>query len=60
MFIMLIGIHPFDLEGGTSDVEILRRVANAEARILTAHTKVRKTFPHHLGLYISVSPSGPR
>eukprot|EP00752_Nemacystus_decipiens_P007342 g6568.t1 len=30
MFIMLVGIHPFDLEGGTTDVEILRRVANAE------------------------------
>eukprot|EP00903_Cladosiphon_okamuranus_P011878 g11157.t1 len=30
MFIMLAGTHPFDLEGGASDVEILRRVVNAE------------------------------
>lgn len=32
MFIMLVGVHPFDLEGGTSDVDILRRVVEAEAR----------------------------
>ena len=31
MFIMLVGVHPFDLEGGTSDTDILRRVAQAEA-----------------------------
>lgn len=31
MFIMLVGIHPFDLEGDTSDTEILRRVSSAEA-----------------------------
>ncbi|CAN0001210.1 unnamed protein product [Ectocarpus sp. 12 AP-2014] len=33
MFIMLVGVHPFDLEGGTSDVDILRRVVEAEARV---------------------------
>lgn len=32
MFIMLVGFHPFDLEGDTSDTEILRRVAEAQAR----------------------------
>lgn len=33
MFIMLVGVHPFDLEGGTSDIDLLRRVASSEARI---------------------------
>lgn len=32
MFIMLVGAHPFDLEGGTTDLEILQRVAESEAR----------------------------
>lgn len=41
MFIMLVGIHPFDLEGDTSDVDILRRVANAKARTLTTHPQRR-------------------
>ncbi|CAM9354197.1 unnamed protein product, partial [Ectocarpus sp. 8 AP-2014] len=33
MFIMLVGVHPFDLEGGTSDVDILRRVVEAEVPV---------------------------
>lgn len=32
MFIMLVGVHPFDLEGGMSDIDLLRRVADSEAR----------------------------
>lgn len=32
MFIMLVGFHPFDIEGDTSDTEIVTRVASAEVR----------------------------
>lgn len=32
MFIMLVGFHPFDLEGDNSDADILGRVASIEAR----------------------------
>lgn len=52
MFIMLVGFHPFDLEGDTSDADILGRVASVEARTCVVFVCARhmyaRTYKHFL------------